>query len=158
MPKYLAIAAFILGSISGIGALILHDSISPQAQLSDSMAFNDPQSEAVSQYRFRSIAEVSYQAPPPTPMKETYLTIEEVWWNNEKMPNLCYQIENAGLAASSHYSIEIYRGNLDKTNIMLKTALRSPLQAGQKVVACMAVPPTVRRERESILLVAKEIP
>ena len=84
--------------------------------------------------------------------------IEEIWWNSEQIPNLCYQIENAGASASSHYSIEIYRGNLDKTNIMLKTALRIPLQAGQKVVACMAVPPTVRHERESILLVAKEIP
>ncbi len=114
--------------------------------------------EVVSQHRFRSTTDMSSQAPSQSLTRNAHLLIEEVWWNSEELPNLCYQIENAGLSASSHYSIEIYRDSLEKTNIMLRTALRSPLDAGQNVVACMAVPAAVRQERESILLVAKEIP
>ena len=155
--KYLAIAAFILGSISSIGALFLYALISPKEHRSYSMASEEPQSEVNSQYRFRSIADGSYQVSSPTPMREAYLKIKEFWWNSERIPNLCYQIENIGIAASSHYSIEIYRGSLEMANILFKTKPRGPLQAGQSVGACMAVPNTVQGERESVLLAAKEI-
>ena len=130
----------------------------PQEHRGDSLAFKEPQSEVVSQTRFRFIADGPNQMPSLTPTKDAHLLIEEVWWNSEQIPNLCYQIENAGLTASSRYSLEIYRGSLEKANIILKTALRSPLKAGQNIVACMAVPAIVRRDRESILLVAKEMP
>ena len=155
--KYLAIAAFILGSISGMGALFLYASISPKEHRSHSMAFEEPQSEVNSQYRFRSIVDGSYQVPSPTPMRQAHLKIIEFWWNSERIPNLCYQIENTGMEASSHYSIEIYRGSLEMANLMLKTEPRGPLQAGQSIAACMVVPNTVQGERESVLLTAKEI-
>jgi len=144
--------------ISGMGALFLYASISPKEYRSDSMASEEPQSDVNSQYRFRSIADGSYQASSPTPMRETHLKIKEFWWNSERIPNLCYQIENTGMAASSHYSIEIYRGSLEMANIMFKTEPRGPLQAGQSIAACMAVPNTVQGERELVLLAAKEIP
>lgn len=144
--------------MTGIGGLHLYVSMSPQEYHSESTALEEPQSDEDTYYRFRSIADGSNQELTPTSMEETNLIFEEIWWNNEHTPNLCYQIENVGMTASSHYSIEIYHGSLKKANIMLKTEPRSPLQARQNVVACMAVPDSVRHDRDSILLVAKELP
>lgn len=158
ISKNWAIGAFILGSMTGIGVLHLYVSMAPQKYHGEPAAFQEPQGDEDTFYRFRSIADGSNQELNPTSMKEINLIFEEVWWNSEHTPNLCYQIENVGMSASSHYSIEIYRDSLKKANIMLKTKPRSPLQARQSIVACMAVPDSVRHNRDSILLVAKELP
>ena len=157
LSKYLAIAAFILGSLSGIGFLFLYTTVSTQKNHGYEVTSYEHQGDVGSQFRYRSVADGPYQAPSHLAAKDAQLSIESVWWNNELVPNLCYQVENTGVTASSHYSIEIYRGSLEKTDLMLRTSLRSPLEAGQNIFACMSVPASVQRERELILLVAKQV-